>query len=365
MSNDRRNSLVAKLVKPEVQAMAAYHVADARGMVKLDAMENPYAWPHSLKSQLSNALACADVNRYPDAQASAVRLALRKAMQLDAEHEVVFGNGSDEIIQMLALALGRPGATILSVEPAFVMYKVIAAWLGLNYVGVPLTPDFALDESATLAAIAEHKPALVFLALPNNPTGNVFDRRVVEQIIVATPGLVVIDEAYLPFTDSNLLHLINRYDNVVVMRTLSKVGLAGLRLGMLIGQPEWLHEIDKVRLPYNINVLTQQAALVALDNYDQFLQQAALLRVQRAELMAVLRELPQLKVWPSEANFITLRTLTLPARDVFADLKSQGVLIKCLDGAHPLLRDCLRVTVSTPDENARFLAALRQALNTH
>jgi histidinol-phosphate aminotransferase len=365
MSNDRRNSLIAKLVKPEVQAMAAYHVADARGMVKLDAMENPYAWPQSLKSPLAAALAAADVNRYPDAQASAVKLALRKAMQLDAGHEVVFGNGSDEIIQMLALALGRPGATILSVEPAFVMYKVIAAWLGLKYVGVPLTPDFALDEAVTLAAVAEHKPALVFLALPNNPTGNVFDQRVVEQIIAATPGLVVIDEAYLPFTDSNLLPLINRFDNVVVMRTLSKVGLAGLRLGMLIGPPEWLHEIDKVRLPYNVNVLTQQAALVALDNYDQFLQQAALLRAQRAELFAALQEIPQLKVWPSEANFITLRTLALPARDVFADLKSQGVLIKCLDGAHPLLGDCLRVTVSTPDENARFLAALRQALNTH
>jgi histidinol-phosphate aminotransferase len=365
MSNDSRNSLIAKLVKPEVQAMAAYHVADARGMVKLDAMENPYAWPESLQSPLAAALAAADVNRYPDAQASAVRTAVRKAMQLDGRHEVVFGNGSDEIIQMLALALGRPGATILSVEPAFVMYKVIAAWLGLSYAGVPLTEDFALDEVATLAAIAQHKPALVFLALPNNPTGNVFDRRSVEKIIAATPGLVVIDEAYLPFTDSNLLPLIDRYDNVVVMRTLSKVGLAGLRLGMLIGHPEWLHEIDKVRLPYNINVLTQQAALVALDNYDRFLEQAAVLRAQRGELMAVLQAMPQLKVWPSEANFITLRTLTLPARDVFADLKSRGVLIKCLDGAHPLLRDCLRVTVSTPDENARFLAALRQSLTTN
>lgn len=365
MSNDSRNSLIAKLVKPEVQAMAAYHVADAHGMVKLDAMENPYAWPQSLQSPLSSALAAADINRYPDAQASAVKKALRKAMQLDAKHEVVFGNGSDEIIQMLALAVGRPGATILSVEPAFVMYKVIAAWLGLNYVGVPLTENFALDEAATLAAVAEHKPALIFLALPNNPTGNVFDHASVEKIIAAAPGLVVIDEAYLPFTDSNLLPLLDRYDNVVVMRTLSKVGLAGLRLGMLIGHPEWLHEIDKVRLPYNINVLTQQAALVALDNYDQFLQQAAALRAQRGELMAALQAMPQLKTWPSEANFITLRTLSLPARDVFADLKSRGVLIKCLDGAHPLLRDCLRVTVSTAAENARFLTALRQALGAH
>jgi len=365
MSNDSRNSLIAKLIKPEVQAMAAYHVADASGMVKLDAMENPYAWPQSLQSPLAAALAAADVNRYPDAHASAVKTALRKAMQLDAQHEIVFGNGSDEIIQMLALALGRPGATILSVEPAFVMYKVIAAWLGLNYVGVPLTEDFALDEVATLAAIDQHKPALVFLAVPNNPTGNVFDHRSVENIITATPGLVVIDEAYLPFTDSNLLPLIDRYDNVVVMRTLSKVGLAGLRLGMLIGHSEWLHEIDKVRLPYNINVLTQQAALIALNNYDHFLQQAAVLREQRSKLMAALQAMPQLKVWPSEANFITLRTLALPARDVFADLKAQGVLIKCLDGAHPLLRDCLRVTVSTAEENARFLAALRQALNSN
>jgi histidinol-phosphate aminotransferase len=363
MSNEDRNSLVARLIRPQVQAMAAYHVADARDMVKLDAMENPYPWPQALQSPLSAALAAAEVNRYPDAQASAVRAALRKAMQLDARHDVVFGNGSDEIIQMLALALGRPGATILSVEPAFVMYKVIAAWLGLSYVGVALTEDFALDEAAVLAAMAEHKPALVFLASPNNPTGNVFDQDCVERIIAAAPGLVVIDEAYLPFSDSNLLPLLDRFDNVVIMRTLSKVGLAGLRLGMLIGHPEWLHEIDKVRLPYNINALTQQAALVALENFDQFLQQAALLREQRSALMQALQAMPELKVWPSEANFITLRTLTRPARDVFADLRSHGVLIKCLDGAHPLLRDCLRVTVSTAEENAQFLAALRAALH--
>lgn len=364
MTNANREQRIARLVKPEVQAMSAYHVADARGLVKLDAMENPHPWPATLLQPLAQALAAAEINRYPDPQAASVRVALRKAMQLQDSHDVVFGNGSDEIIQMLALALGRPGATILSVEPAFVMYKVIAAWLGLNYVGVPLAEDFVLDEAATLAAIKTHDPALIFLALPNNPTGNVFARASIEKIIAASNGLVVIDEAYLPFTDANHLDLIDRFDNVVVMRTLSKVGLAGLRLGMLIGHPDWLVQVDKVRLPYNINVLTQQAAIVALDNYDQFMLQASALRAQRAELFEALRAMPQLKVWPSEANFITLRTLTSSARDVFAQLKVHGVLIKCLDGAHPQLADCLRVTVSTADENARFLNALRKVLSS-
>jgi len=362
MTDAVRNALITRLVKPEVQAMAAYHVADARGMVKLDAMENPHAWPTSLQQPLLEALAAAEINRYPDPQATQVRVALRKAMQLGDELDVVFGNGSDEIIQMLALALGKPGATILSVEPAFVMYKVIAAWLGLNYVGVPLAEDFILDETATLAAIKKHDPALIFLALPNNPTGNVFARAGVEKIIAACNGLVVLDEAYLPFTDANHLDLIDKYNNVVVMRTLSKVGLAGLRLGMLIGHPDWLHQIDKVRLPYNINVLTQHAAVIALDNYEQFMLQAKNLRIQRAELFAALTSMPQLKVWPSEANFITLRTLSRSARDVFAELKAQGVLIKCLDGAHPQLANCLRVTISTAPENARFLEALRKVL---
>jgi len=357
------NSLIETLVRPEIRALNAYHVPPATGMVKLDAMENPYAWGAELKTAWLARLQEVDVNRYPDPQGTVVKQGLRAAMDIAPEFDLLLGNGSDEIIQIIIMALARSGAVVLAAEPAFVMYKMIALFAGVKYVGVPLrAEDFSLDGPAMLAAIAAEKPAVVFLAEPNNPTGNKYDRKVVEAIIAATPGLVVMDEAYLPFTDGDSLDLL-RHDNVVVMRTVSKLGLAGLRLGLLIGAPAWLHEFDKLRLPYNISVLTQASAAFALEHYGYFLEQAGRIRADRAGLMQALAALPGWTVFPSEANFILTRLPAGQARLVFEALKQEGVLIKCLDGAHPLLQDCLRITVGAPEENARLLAALRDILN--
>jgi histidinol-phosphate aminotransferase len=224
----------------------------------------------------------ADVNRYPDPRAQQLTQQLRSAMQIPPAAGVLLGNGSDEIIQMLALALGGQGRTVLSVEPSFVMYRMIAAFSGLEYVGVPLTADdFALDESAMLAAIEEYEPALLFLAYPNNPTGNLFDLAAIERIIRAAPGLVVIDEAYAPFTDATFLPRLGEFDNMVVMRTVSKMGLAGLRLGLLAGPQAWIEQIDKTRLPYNINVLTQLSADFALRHKAVFDAQTESIRSMR------------------------------------------------------------------------------------
>lgn len=354
---------VEQCVRPEIRALSAYHVPPSSGMVKLDAMENPYRWPGSMVDQWLEVLRDVQVNRYPDPACAELKEDLKLLMGVDPRHQVVLGNGSDELIQIIAMCLAQPGRTILAPEPSFVMYRMIATFCGMAYRGVPLAEDFALDLPATLQAIEETQAALVFLAQPNNPTGNLFDLDAVKQICAATPGLVVIDEAYMAFTDRHHLSLMDEFDNVVVMRTLSKMGLAGLRLGMLFGPPQWLSEFEKVRLPYNISVLTEASARFALNHFDVMKAQTSELRQNRSELMAALQKLSFDKVWPSEANFILVRTGSGQARKVFERLKDAGVLIKCLDGAHPQLQDCLRLTVGTADENRLLLQALHGAMN--
>jgi histidinol-phosphate aminotransferase len=356
--------LIKRWIRPEVQAINAYHVADADGLIKLDAMENPFTWPNALRDDWARLIRDTDVNRYPDPQAQELTARLRDCMHIPEAAGVLLGNGSDEIIQMLALALGGEGRTVLSVEPSFVMYRMIAAFSGLNYVGVPLmSNNFALDEAAMLAAIEEHEPALLFLAYPNNPTGNLFDAAVIERIIRATPGLVIIDEAYAPFTDATFMPRIGEFDNMVVMRTVSKMGLAGLRLGLLAGPQAWIEQIDKTRLPYNINVLTQLSADFALRHKAVFDAQTESIRTMRGYLMRSFEAMEGIEPFSSDANFILLKTPGGKATAIFESLKLQGVLIKKLHGSHPMLADCLRVTVGTSEENSAMVTAFEQALD--
>lgn len=352
---------VQQWIRPEIRALAAYHVPPAADVVKLDAMENPYHWPPALTAEWQQRLAAVEINRYPDPRGDGVKTALREAMRIPEELGVLLGNGSDEIIQMLAMAVAAPGRTLLAPEPGFAMYPLIAALAGLEYVGVPLDADFDLDVDAMLAAMAEHQPALTFLALPNNPTGNVFDSERLRQVVEASSGLVVLDEAYAAFTDADHLDWASRYPHVLVMRTLSKVGLAALRLGFLIGAPAWLEELEKIRLPYNINTLTQVTVQFALEHYEVLRQQTKTLRDAREELGAALAQLPGLTVWPSQANFLLIRC-SAPARQVFDGLRGRGVLVKCLDGSHPALAGCLRLTVGSAEDNASLLEALRAEL---
>jgi histidinol-phosphate aminotransferase len=360
--SDGLEQLVEHWVRPEIRALSAYHVADATGLIKLDAMENPYTWPDALRDEWAALLRDTDVNRYPDPHASGLVPRLRAAMAIPDDMGVLLGNGSDEIIQMIAMALAGPNRALLSVEPGFVMYRMIAGFCGMKYVGVPLRgEDFGLDLPALLQAIAETEPAVVFLAYPNNPTGNLFDRDALLQVIEAAPGLVVIDEAYAPFTDASFMGELGRWDNLVVMRTVSKMGLAGLRLGLLAGPRAWLDEFDKVRLPYNINVLTQASAEFALRHQGVFDEQTAAIRAERARLSDALTAMAGLTVFPSEANFILVRVPAGRAGELFEGLKAGGVLVKKLDGAHPLLAHTLRLTVGTREENdalLRVLAAL-------
>jgi histidinol-phosphate aminotransferase len=349
-----------QLIRDDIRALSAYHVPKATGLIKLDAMENPYRLPEGLRLEIGQLVAEAEINRYPDAAAARLKARLRESMGIAGGFDLLLGNGSDEIIQMLALAVARPGATLLGFEPSFVMYRMIATFAGLRYVGVPLKPDFTLDGEATLAAIEEHRPALVFIAYPNNPTGNLFAEADILRILEAAPGLVVVDEAYHVFAGKSFLDRLGSYPNLLIMRTLSKLGLAGLRLGFLVGAPAWLGELDKVRLPYNVNVLSQLVAERVLGEMGVLAEQAARIRDERGRLFKALAALPGVTPYPSEANFLLFRAAD--AERIFEGLKQQGILIKNLNRTHPLLAGCLRVTVGTPEENSRFLQGLQTLL---
>lgn len=348
------------LLRPEVLALSAYAVPDASGLVKLDAMENPYSLPSALAAELGALLGAAAVNRYPEADARTLKAAIRRALDVPAGCDILLGNGSDEIIQLLAMAVAKPGAVLASVEPTFVMFRMIAAFTGLRHASCTLRADFTLDVDAVLRMLEAERPALMFLATPNNPTGNTFARADIERIAAATPGLLVVDEAYYAFGDDSHLELAARLPNVLVMRTFSKLGMAGLRLGFLVGSPAWLGQLDKLRLPYNVNVLTQLAATRLLDSYPELAAQAATIRGDRSALAEALRAIPGAEVFPSDANFVLFRIPKAAA--LFDALVARGVLIKNVSRAHPLLADCLRVTVGTPEENRRFVAALHDAV---
>lgn len=342
--------------------MSAYKVADAKGFIKLDAMENPYSWPEDIKRSWLETLKGCSLNRYPDPEAAHLVKTIRSLFQIPEESGLLLGNGSDEIIQLLLMALPA-SAAVLSPDPGFVMYRQISQCLGLNYVGVPLLADsFDLDLPEMLAAMERSRPPIVFLAYPNNPTGNLFNENSITEIINKAPGLVVIDEAYEPFAGASFIPALTRHDKLLVMRTVSKLGLAGLRLGYLAGNPDIIAQLNKIRLPYNINILTQVSAEFALSNKALFDRQTQQICAERSRVVERLNELNAITVYSSSANFILFRTQHNRADGIFACLKQQGILIKNLNPLGGLLKDCLRVTIGTPEENAAFLFALRKSL---
>jgi histidinol-phosphate aminotransferase len=348
------------VIRDDVRAMRAYAVPDATGLIKLDAMENPFPLPPRLARELGERLSHVALNRYPLSDPAGFKWRLGQAAGLPAGMELMLGNGSDELIHLMIQACARQdaqgGAVVLAPTPTFVMYQVFAGLDGCRFVGVPLRPDFALDREAMRQAIAEHHPALVFVAYPNNPSGNAFSRADVEAILEQAPGLVVLDEAYLPFAQDTWMPQLAEHPNLVVLRTLSKLGLAGLRLGYACADRLLIGEFEKVRPPYNVGVLPLAAADYLLDHLDVLNQQAAKIRAERARLLSALRTRPGVTAFDSAANFILFRVAE-PER-LFAGLRGRGILLKNVSGSHPLLAGCLRVTVGTPQENDAFLQAL-------
>ncbi len=350
-------------IRQDVQSTHAYAIQPSAGMVKLDAMENPFALPPELQRELGERLGRVAINRYPVACVADLAAALKAHIALPPGCGLMLGNGSDELIDLLAVACDVPGATVLAPLPGFVMYEMSARLRGLRFVGVSLTADFELDEPAMLAAIEQQRPAITYIAYPNNPTANLWDDAVIDRIVAAVgrqSGLVVFDEAYQPFASRSWLQRMAAHDHVLVLRTLSKFGLAGVRLGYLCGPAALMEQIDKVRPPYNVSALNAEAALFALQHADEYARQAALLCEQRAQLMAALQALPGVRPFPSEANMILVRVPD--SKRAFDGLKARGVLVKHIAGLHPLLANCLRLTVGTPPENAQLLRALQESL---
>jgi histidinol-phosphate aminotransferase len=351
---------MSRYLRADVQGMHGYAVQPSAGFVKVDTMENPFPLPPELRRALGERLAEVALNRYPAERGDVLRAELAKYARMPDGCDIMLGNGSDELISLLTLAADVPGNVVLAPVPGFVMYEMSAKLQGLKFVGVPTTADFELDGPAMLAAIREHQPAIVWLAYPNNPTANLWDDAVIDAIIEAAPGLVVMDEAYQPFAARGSLERLRRHEHVLLMCTMSKFGLAGVRIGYLVGRKPLIAEIDKLRPPFNVSVLNCEAALFALEHADEYARQAATIRAERAKLFDALAATPGVKPYPSEANMILARVPD--AKRVFEGMKARGVLVKNVSGLHPLLANCLRITIGTPDENPLTLAALRGAL---
>jgi histidinol-phosphate aminotransferase len=380
---DAVTSLIQRRIRPDVQSLHAYAVQDAAGMVKLDAMENPHRLPPALQAELGQRLGALAFNRYPDGRVNDLRRALADYADMPNGFDIVLGNGSDELITLLALACnqaaltGQPRATVLAPLPGFVMYSFIAQLQGLDFVGVPLTAYFRLDVPAMVQAIQSRHPAIVYLAYPNNPTANLWEEGDMAQVIAAarsTGSIVAIDEAYQPFSSRTYLDVIRAdpagHEHVLLMRTMSKFGLAGVRLGYLMGPAALVQQIDKVRPPYNISVLNYECALFALEHQDVFATQARAICEQREHLIHALRATPGLTVFDSDANMVLVRIEAGKAgsaeadraQKVFDGMKARGVLVKNVSKMHPLLAHCLRLTVGTAHENTQMITALQESL---
>jgi len=350
--------LISSVFRKEVLNLSAYKVAEAKDLIKLDAMENPYTWPDDIKEQWLETLKDCPINRYPDPEAKQLAKTIKESNQIPHQSEILLGNGSDEIIQLLLMALPA-NADVLAPAPGFVMYKQVSLSLGLNYHSIPLQADnFELDLPLLLDTIRNIQPSVIFLAYPNNPTGNLFNQQAIETIIETANGLVIIDEAYAPFADASFINKLPDHNNLLVMRTVSKLGLAGLRLGFIAGNKTIIEQLNKIRLPYNINCLTQITADFALKNQTLFKQQTQQICSDRSKVFNQLNELPGITAYPSSANFILFKTQENQATEIFEKLKDHGILIKNLSPQGGLLNDCLRVTIGKPEENHVFLEAL-------
>lgn len=353
---------VNRVIRDDILAMAAYPVPPSTGLIKLDAMENPYTLPEELAEKVNQALHNVPLNLYPHPSPESLIARIKSSMGVPEGMDILLGNGSDELIHLITLAAAKPGSVVLSVSPTFVMYRMTAAISSSKYVDVSLTPDLSLDLEAVLKAVQTHKPSLIYLAYPNNPTGVAFPEEAICAIIEKAPGLVVVDEAYHAFAKRTFMQHLRDYPNLLVMRTLSKLGLAGARLGFVAGRPEWIEQINKIRLPYNINVMTQRAVETVLMHLDVLAKQTDQLCQARDDMLNAMRNIEGVDVFPSDANFLLFRVKNAPV--VHAELKKHGILIKLLHGGHPLLENCLRVSMGKPEENQQFLTALKESIKT-
>lgn len=354
------NKKIENFFREDINFLNEYKILDSKGMIKLDAMENPFDLGANFKiSNLSSGLV--NLNRYPDANSKNLRNQLQKKYNLNSQKDVIIGNGSDELIQLICLAFLKIENTVLCPSPSFSMYKSISKVIGLNFEEVPLKEDFSLDINLMLNKIDEFDPAIIFLAYPNNPTGNLWSKEDIISIIKKSNGVVVIDEAYGDFSGSSFIESLNNYENLLIMKTFSKIGLAGIRLGYLFGDKCIIENINKLRLPFNINSLSQKISELAIENNQHLEIQINEICELRDKLLKNMKEINEIRVFESKTNFVLFKALSGTADDIFKSLLSDKILIKNMTNA-PGLKNCLRVTVGSENENKLFIQSLKNAI---
>jgi histidinol-phosphate aminotransferase len=347
-----RTKDISTLIRPQVRKLAAYHVDETAVRIKLDAMENPFPLPLAMRREIAAVVRNTKINLYPDPSAKELKKVIASMWRMKPE-QMLLGNGSDELIQAIILAFGGP---VLVPVPTFAMYEITSRALAQNVVTVPLNDDFDLDAGLMLKKAKASEARVIFLACPNNPTGNRFSDNEIRKVLDRADAAVVIDEAYFSFSHKTWLPLLKKYPNMILLRTLSKIGFAGLRIGVLTASQNVIDELNKIRLPYNINSLSQAVGVTALRHNDVVSRQISLLISERQRLYNALSRLPGVIAYPSETNFIMIRT-AVDASGIHKQLKQAGILIKNLSKPGPL-KNCLRVTIGTPSENKEFLSKL-------
>jgi histidinol-phosphate aminotransferase len=351
-----------KTIKPRVRALKAYTLSPDRARVKLNQNENPWDLPEAIKRETLRRFESRAWSRYPDF----VPTSLREKLAAFAEWTpdgVVAGNGSNELIQATLMATVCEGKKVLISEPTFALYRQVTTVLGGEVLSTPLTASFQFDVPSLLATIRNSNPDVTILCSPNNPSGCRLDEADLSDILAATEGLVVIDEAYFEFSSRSAAVLLKQHANLAVFRTFSKaMALASLRVGYLLASPELSREVSKAVLPYNLNAFSQTAAEVALEMYEaELLPTIKRIVAERDRLFDSLAALPQVEPVRSGANFMLVRTPLEPRR-VHAELLKRDILIRDVS-SYPMLKDYFRVSVGTPDENERLLDALADVLN--
>ncbi|NCO67078.1 MAG: histidinol-phosphate transaminase [Nitrospirae bacterium CG_4_10_14_0_8_um_filter_41_23] len=340
---------IKNFVKAGIRSLSAYEVKEIPCKVKLDANESPYGFKGLLK-----ALKFIKTNRYPDPEARFLKKFISRDFGVKPEN-ILHGNGSDELIYYLITTFGGP---VLFPIPTFSMYGIISQALGEKRIAIPLEKEFDLDLEKILKAIKNQKPKLIFLSSPNNPTGNCFSSDRILKIIEVSNGIVIVDEAYQPFaSDKGFMPMLKDYKNIVIMRTLSKIGLAGLRVGFLIADEEIINEVNKVRLPFNLNSLSQAAAVEVLKNKKVLKSCIKSITSERGRLFGEMAKIKGIKPYPSEANFILFR-IKEPDK-IYKGLLKKGILVRNMSG---VVNNCLRVTVGTPEENMGFIKVLKEVI---
>ncbi len=348
------SSSIKSRTSKNIRSISPYSVPRVECSVKLDGNESPYDLEGEEKLLLSERLAELPVNRYPDPEALGVRTSLSRALNFPVDG-ILLGNGSDEIIQMIVEVFGGKSGCVLVPSPTFSMYRITSLILGKEVREVELDENFDIDLEPTLEMIRAEDPDIVFLATPNNPTGNSFSEEKVLEILKASAGAVIVDEAYCDFSKKSYIPHIEKYENLLVLRTMSKIGFAGARLGMLFARPQVASEVDKARLPYNINSLSQLVMSFALERPEIIERKVSLILSEREKLRGALERIDSIQVYPTDANFFLVR---VPDADfLFTELVKNDILVRRF-GEEGLLADCLRITVGTREENDRLTEAL-------